>query len=226
MRAFAVTPIHLPDEEIRRRQERYDRLSPPGLQVVLRDVGAGAPPSLDTDAAVRRSEEAVALALCDARADSAWDAAFPDCVLDPAVPAAVGGGDVPVHGLLKLSAGHLAARGERFGAVVRNEAIGAELTRRLAAYGLTAHSAGVEVLDLPFDAIADTATWNAALGEAVARLAERGATAVLNGCSAVDVEPAALAARIVDPTAVALRLLTVDETPAGAAEPVEGAVRA
>lgn len=115
-----------------------------------------------------------------------------------------------MRGLLKLSAGHLAARGEKFGAVVRNEAIGAELTRRLAAYGVAAYSAGVEVLDLPFDAIADTAAWNAALGGAVTRLAGRGATAVLNGCSAVEVEPADLAARVVDPTALALRLLTVD----------------
>lgn len=220
VRALAVTPIHLPDEEIRRRQDRYDRLAPPGLEIVLRDVGPDAPRALDTDAAVRTSERAVTAALDTASADRAagWDLAFPDCVLDPAVPDGVGpcGGVAtgpPVHGLLKLSAGFLAARGERFGAVVRNEAIGAEFTRRLAAYGLVAYSAGVEVLDLPFDAIADTAAWNAALGDAVARLAERGATAVLNGCSAVDVEPADLAARIVDPTALALRLLTVEGAP-------------
>lgn len=220
IRAFAVTPIHLPGAEVRRRQERYDRLAPPGLEVVLRDVGPEAPRSLDTDESVRASERAVASALDATSADgvASWDAVFPDCVLDPAVPDGTGD-DVaaapgpPVHGLLKLSAGFLAARGERFGAVVRNEAIGAELTRRLAAYGLEAHSAGVEVLDLPFDAIADTATWNAALGEAVTRLAERGATAVINGCSAVDVEPADLAARIVDPTALALRLLTVEGAP-------------
>ncbi|GAA1211156.1 hydantoin racemase [Prauserella alba] len=220
VRALAVTPIQLPDEEIRRRQSRYDRLAPPGLEIVLRDVGPAAPGALDTDTAVRVSERAVASALDAALADrtAGWDLAFPDCVLDPAVPAGVGtGGAAPsgttIHGLLKLSAGVLAARGERFGAVVRNEAIAAELTRRLAAYGLVAYSAGVEVLDLPFDAIADTATWNAALGGAVTRLAERGATAVLNGCSAVDVEPADLAARIVDPTALALRLLTVEGAP-------------
>ncbi|MCP2255427.1 Asp/Glu/hydantoin racemase [Prauserella aidingensis] len=219
VRALAVTPIHLPDEEIQRRQDRYDRLAPPGLEIVVRDVGPDAPSALDTDAAVRTSERAVTAALDTASADRApgWDLAFPDCVLDPAVPDGVTSGGAaagpPVHGLLKLSAGFLAARGERFGAVVRNEAIGAELTRRLAAYGLVAYSAGVEVLDLPFDAIADTAAWNAALGEAVTRLAERGATAVLNGCSAVDVEPADLAARIVDPTALALRLLTVEGAP-------------
>ncbi|MBB3051583.1 hypothetical protein FHS23_002612 [Prauserella isguenensis] len=219
-RALAVTPIHLPDEEIRRRQDRYDRLAPPDLEIVLRDVGPEAPPALDTDAAVRTSERAVRSALDTALTDGAagWDLAFPDCVLDPAVPDGAGpcGTTAPgpaVHGLLKLSAGFLAARGERFGAVVRNEAIGAEFTRRLAAYGLVAYSAGVEVLDLPFDAIADTAAWNAALGQAVTRLAERGATAVLNGCSAVDVEPADLAARIVDPTALALRLLTVEGAP-------------
>ncbi|NEA25613.1 hydantoin racemase, partial [Actinomadura bangladeshensis] len=45
-RALAVTPIHLPAEEVRRRQARYDRLAPPGLSVELRDVGPAAPGAL------------------------------------------------------------------------------------------------------------------------------------------------------------------------------------
>ncbi|MGC7094948.1 aspartate/glutamate racemase family protein [Amycolatopsis lurida] len=208
MRALAITPIHLPPEEIGRRQSRYDRLAPPGLRIELRDVGPEAPSALDTDGSVRDSERAVAAAL--AAADGDWDVAFPDCVLDPAVPDRVAIGPRPVHGLLKLSASHLAAKGERFGAVVRNQAIGAELRWRLAAYGLTSNLVGVRVLDLPFEAIADTAAWNAALGEAVRGLAEQGATAVLNGCSAVDVIPADLPARVVDPTALALTVLMAE----------------
>lgn len=212
MRALTVTPIHLPADEIRRRQARYDRLAPAGLEIVLRDVGPAAPAALDTEEAIRDSERQVAAGLDGAAGE--FDFAFPDCVLDPAVPDTVAGADFPVHGLLKLSATHLAAKGVRFGAVVRNEAIGAELGRRLKAYGLDRFVAGIGVLELPFDAIADTATWNAALGAAVGELAARGATAVLNGCSAVDVDPvaaAALAARIVDPTALALRVLAVAE---------------
>ncbi|AXB41142.1 aspartate/glutamate racemase family protein [Amycolatopsis albispora] len=212
MRALAVTPIHLPPEEIARRQSRYDRLAPPGLEIELRDVGPAAPSALDTDGSVRDSERAVAAAL--AAADGDWAVAFPDCVLDPAVPERVAAGPRPVHGLLKLSASQLAAKGERFGAVVRNEAIGRELRSRLGAYGLTPFLAGVRVLDLPFEAIADTAAWNAALGDAVRELAGQGATAVLNGCSAVDVTPADLPARIVDPTALALAVLMAEGVPA------------
>ncbi|MEW2359479.1 aspartate/glutamate racemase family protein [Spirillospora sp. NPDC029432] len=207
-RALAVTPIHLPAAEIARRQARYDRLAPPGLRIELRDVGPAAPEALDTEDAVRASEKEVAAALERESAGAGFDLAFPDCVLDPAVPdAVVEPGGPPVHGLLKLSAMHLAARGERFGAVVRNQAIGAELCRRLNGYGLKRYVAGVVVMDLPFDAIADTGAWNAALAEAVRELAERGATAVINGCSAVDVEPADLPARIVDPTGLALGLM-------------------
>ncbi|WP_326954219.1 aspartate/glutamate racemase family protein [Amycolatopsis sp. NBC_01286] len=211
MRALAVTPIHLPPEEIRRRQERYDRLAPPGLEIELRDVGPAAPKTLDTDASMRVSENAVAAVL--AAAGDGWDLAFPDCVLDPAVPDAVAEPALPVHGLLKLSATYLAAKGVRFGAVVRNEAIAEEFSKRIAAYRLTEYLAGIRVLDLPFSAIAETETWNAALGTAVRELAELGATAVINGCSAVDVEPAGLPARIVDPTALAMRLLAVEEQP-------------
>ncbi|MEU0469834.1 aspartate/glutamate racemase family protein [Amycolatopsis sp. NPDC006131] len=208
MRALAVTPIHLPAEEIRRRQARYDRLAPPGLEVELVDVGAAAPASLDTDESVRASERQVAAVL--ERAGEGYDLAFPDCVLDPAVPDTVAADPRPVHGLLKLSATYLAGKGVRFGAVVRNEAIAAEFGKRVAAYGLSAYFAGTRVLDLPFEAIADTGTWNRALGAAVRELASLGATAVINGCSAVDVEPADLPARIVDPTALALRLLAVE----------------
>ncbi|GAB3564980.1 hypothetical protein GCM10027445_09720 [Amycolatopsis endophytica] len=207
MRALAVTPIHLPPEEIRRRQDRYDRLAPPDLEIELVDVGAAAPASLDTGESVRASEREVAAAL--GRAGEGFDLAFPDCVLDPAVPDTVAAQPLPVHGLLKLSATHLAGKGVRFGAVVRNEAIRAEFDKRVADYGLTAYFAGTRVLDLPFEAIADTATWNRALGDAVRELASLGATAVINGCSAVDVEPADLPARIVDPTELALRLLAV-----------------
>ncbi|MFB4309936.1 hypothetical protein [Actinomadura sp. GTD37] len=208
MRALAVTPIHLPPEEVRRRQARYDRLAPPGLSVELRDVGPAAPASLDDEASIRASEREVAAAL--AAAGDGWDAAFPDCVLDPAVPEGPASDQgVPVYGLLKLSSMHLSVKNVRFGAVVRNEAIGAELGRRLKTYGLDACVAGIAVLELPFDAVADAGAWNAALGEAADALAAAGATAVINGCSAVDVEEDRSAARVVDPTALALRLMTI-----------------
>lgn len=208
MRALAVTPIHLPESEIARRQARYDRLAPPGLRIELRDVGPAAPSALDATEDVRASEREVAATL--AEADESYDVVFPDCVLDPGVPDRASSGRPRVHGLLKLAAGHLAASGERFGAVVRNEAIATELEKRLKNYGLGDYVAGIAVLDLPFEAIADTAAWNAALARAVGGLARSGADAVLNGCSAVDVEPGALPARVVDPTALALRLLTVE----------------
>ena len=208
MRALAVTPIHLPPEEIRRRQARYDRLAPPGLSVELRDVGPAAPGTLDDEASIRASEGEVAAAL--AAAGDGWDLAFPDCVLDPAVPDGPAPDQgVPVNGLLKLTSLHLAAMNVRFAAVVRNEAIGAELGRRLKAYGLDEYTAGIAVLELPFDAVADAAAWNAALGAAVDALAAAGATAVINGCSAVDVREDRLAARVVDPTELALQLMTM-----------------
>ncbi|MEU9021408.1 aspartate/glutamate racemase family protein [Actinomadura sp. NPDC048394] len=209
MRALSVTPIHLPPEEITRRQARYDRLAPPGLTIELRDVGPGAPGSLDDEESVRVSEREVAAALAAAVAepDAAWDVVFPDCVLDPAVPDGPSDQRVPVNGLLKLSSMALAAKNVRFGAVVRNEAIGAELGRRLKAYGLDAYVAGIAVLELPFDAVAEGETWNAALGAAVDALAAQGAAAVINGCSAVDVEEGRFRAEVVDPTALALRVL-------------------
>jgi hypothetical protein len=64
------------------------------------------------------------------------------------------------------------------------------------------------VLDLDFDDIANDARWNEALAGVVERFEDSSTTAVINGCSAVelgDLKPGGPA--LVDPTELALRLL-------------------
>lgn len=203
LRVRAITPITVPPEELARRQARYDHLSPPGVEVTLDDIGPQAPATLDTVEAIRASDRLVAERAC-ATDPHRFDVVLPDCVLDPGVEADAA---VPVVGLLRLAASHVAALGP-FGSVTRNAAIGHELTRRLAQYGLGGVHVGNDVLDLGFDAITDDATWRAALGAARERLAARGATTVLNGCSAVDVGDRTGRPVVFDPTRLALALLS------------------
>ena len=208
LRVRSITPIDVPPTELARRQRRYDRLSPTGISVTLDNVGDRAPTALDTEADIRASDQLVAHLACDTDADR-FDVVVPDCVLDPGIDAAA---PVPVVGLLRLAAGHCAAVGTRFGAVTRNPAIGEELARRLRRYGLDASFVGNDVLDLGFDAIADDARWQAAVGVARDRLASQGARVVLNGCSAVDLGDDAAAGPVVfDPTRLALALLGAGE---------------
>jgi Asp/Glu/hydantoin racemase len=202
IRVHAVTPIHVDPVELGRRQARYDALSPPGLVVSLHDIGPDAPSALDTAAQVRESERLVVAALRAAnRADH--DVLLPDCVLDPGVEQLAG--ELPVVGLLRLSVGWQVLTGRRVGAVARNRAIADELADRMAVYGWASRFAGVRVLDLDVHAIADAARWNAAVGAA---LESFGGDPVINGCSAVDV---GAPGRLVDPTALALRLLAAGE---------------
>lgn len=203
LRVRAITPIDVPPDELARRQRRYDRLSPSALELVLENIGADAPVALETDADVRASDTRVG-ELAAGTDPSAFDVVVPDCVLDPGVDAS---GPVPVVGLLRLAAGHLAAFGRPFGSVTRTRAIGDELERRLRGYGLDGSFVGNQVLDLDLDAIADDRRWHEALSAARDRLAERGAAAVINGCSAVDLGDADEGPVVVDPTALALALL-------------------
>jgi Asp/Glu/hydantoin racemase len=117
-----------------------------------------------------------------------------------------------VVGILRLSMGGQVLTGPRAGAVARNKAIADELAEKVAAYGWSESFTGVRVLDLDVHAIADTRRWNDAVGAALASLGQDGASAVLNGCSAVDV-PAGPSAgvRVVDPTALALRVLAAGD---------------
>jgi allantoin racemase len=203
MRIRAITPIHIDADELKRRRARYARLAPEGVFVHLDDLGEGpeVPRALDTTEDVRRSES---LVLAEARRTNfeAYDAVLPDCVLDPGVGDAA---EIPMLGVLQLSAHLLAATGQRVAAVARNEPIAAELERKAVGYGLAGQLAQVRVLGLDVTDIADEAAWGAALARATAGL---DASLVINGCSAVEVRDAAgEAPRVVDPTALALRVL-------------------
>lgn len=213
LRVRSITPIDVPPDELVRRQERYDRLTPPPVTVTLHNIGDGAPTALNTEADIRASDQRVT-ELASATDPERFDVVVPDCVLDPGVD---GDAPVPVVGLLRLAAGHCGAFGLPFGSVTRNPAIGAELARRLRQYGLDRHHVGNDVLALDIEAIADDRRWQAALAAARDRFAQRGAAAVLNGCSAVDLadpqdESATAVASttapvVFDPTRLALQLL-------------------
>ena len=83
MRLFAVTPIHVVDEELHRRQERYRRLCPPGVTLDLIDIGPDAPTAMDTAEQIEAAEKLMQRALLDAPAG--YDGLLPDCVLDPEI---------------------------------------------------------------------------------------------------------------------------------------------
>lgn len=211
MRIYSLTPIHVDEAELARRQARYDQLSPSGVTIELHDIGPDAPSALNTTTEVRASEAVVADRMWQA-AQEGYDAVLPDCVLDPAVADLSRCLKVPVLGLLRLSVGQSVAMGQRVGAVARNQAIADELAARVEAYGWGESFVGVEVLDLDVKAISDAARWDEALGGAVQRLEAAGARVVINGCSAVEVTAERVGgARVVDPTAMALRLIGAGE---------------
>ncbi len=206
VRIRAITPIDVPDDELRRRQRRYDALAPAGSSVELVNL-VGAPHQLGSAAACRLSER---LAVREAlRTDPArYAAVLVDCVLDPGLEELERHSPVPAFGLLKLCAGALAAAGYRFGAVARNQAIADELEARVAAHGYRDLFDRVAVLDLGLEEVADATRWNAVLRQAATSFEGTGTRVLINGCSAVDVLPdAGTRVAVVDPTAFALGVL-------------------
>ncbi|HET7194866.1 MAG TPA: hypothetical protein VFI99_07720 [Nocardioides sp.] len=199
MKLLALTPIDVPPEEVARRQARYDAIAPDGLQVVVR-CPPGLPAELGSEEDVVKSDAVLVSAY--AAEDGDWDGFLPDCVLDPAVHA-VSSLPLPIHGIGRLAMHALAGAGLSWRAVARNEPIARELDRLAGSYRL-ATSGQTVVLSLGVADIADEAGWSAALSSAVADLP---CDAVLNGCSAVDVREGLPGPVVVDPTALALRVL-------------------
>jgi Asp/Glu/hydantoin racemase len=210
MRLKTITPLHLTERELMRRQARFDRLAPPPLTIALTNLPADpeVPRNLDSDEACRASEAAVYQE--GLRTDPAdFDGILLDCVLDPALDTLERNAPVPVFGLLKLSASYLAALGKKLAAVTRNRAIATELTAKIESYHLGDHFHGVEVLDLSFDDIADESKWNATLRPVLGEFGRRDVRAIINGCSAVDVTERHERVAVIDPTALTLELLSL-----------------
>lgn len=210
MRIKAITPIRVSEEEFGRRQDRYRRLSPAGVEVTLVNLpdGPHVPRALENDEDLLASDRLVAEEA--ARTDpSEFDAILPDCVLDPGLPTISQDGRIPVFGILKLSAGFVHSLDRPFVAVARNQVIAQELERCIARYGLTEGFNGVNLLHLSFEDIADDAKWNDALMSVRDRLAPGPVHTILNGCSAVEVIDDRHAVSVFDPTRLALHLIGI-----------------
>lgn len=209
MKLIAITPIKVTEAELARRQKRYQRIAPEGLEIELLNLAMPtAPTSLDQESDIRKSDLGVSESLHALPSDE-FDFAMPDCVLDPGYRQ---GGSNQVLGMLEKVVSDLAAKGESIGAVTRNAPIGEELIRRIKEYGYGNNFAGLAVLQLSFDAIDDEVLWHKALEIAVDELAQKGATVVINGCSAVNVNQGSLKLPVIDPAAYALNLLVADKT--------------
>lgn len=207
MKILSVTPIAVSEVELERRQARYNRLCPAGLSVQLLNLAddGDVPVALQTADDVRRSEQAI-FARFSAEDPTGYDALMPDCVLDPCVDVEGPELALPVLGLLKLNAHFFAGLGLSVGAIVRNETIGIELERKFQSYGTGALAGGTRVMGLSVDDISDEAKWGRAVTE---HLNGCRTDVILNGCSAVEANVSVGQPSLVDPTALALRLLVL-----------------
>ena len=86
LRIRAITPIHVGEAELARRQARYDAFSPPGVRVTLEDLpdAPDVPRELASEADIEASERAVA-AMALGTDPALFDLILPDCVLDTGV---------------------------------------------------------------------------------------------------------------------------------------------
>lgn len=208
MKVRAITPIRVGNEELQRRQARYDRLAPDGWQITVEDLPAAGPAQLGSREDIERSE-AVGVAAALGPASAGFDAVMSDCVLDPGLAQLEAHGGTPVVGLTRLSAMFLASLGVRFGVVTRNQTIAAEFAETVNRYGVGDSFGGAYVLDLSVEDIADTARWNAAILAAAESAKADAVSVLLNGCSAVEVTIVAAGVTVVDPTALALKVASL-----------------
>lgn len=207
MRVRSITPISVDADELARRQQRYERMLPEGWTLDLENIPATpeTPNQLASPEQIRASERVGVEAGRDTDTDR-FDALLPDCVLDPGVVELDRVAGVPVLGITRLTAHFLAACGQRFGVITRNEVIGDEYRSVIERYGLAPYFDDVYVLGLSVDDIANDAIWNDSIERVATVAANNGTTILINGCSAVEVTVAGGSVRIVDPTALAFQV--------------------
>jgi len=210
MRIRSITPIRVDDDEVARRQERYNRLAPAGWHLTLENLPEGSPTELGSPGDVRASEKLL-LELGAATPADEYDAFMPDCVLDPSVTELDEASPVTVLGISRLGAHHLAACGQAFGVITRNRTIADEFSELMGRYGLDHAYRGAFVLDLGVDAVSDHDAWNAAVRTQAERARAAGVTTLINGCSAVDIATEGTGVRLVDPIELAFEVAAAGE---------------
>lgn len=202
MRILAVTPIVVSEEELVRRQTRYNLLAPKGMEVVLENLKTSEKTlnALATDANLIASERATEYHFQSADPER-YDAFMPDCVLDPAINTHQ---ERPVIGILESTVHFLASHYLSMAAIARNDVIANSMSQRVAGYLENAQRGsfgGTSTLDLTFDDIADTSKWNDRVERVVSSMT---VDAVINGCSAVKARRRSHGPALVDPTKLAL----------------------
>lgn len=207
MRIRSITPIRVDETELERRRARYARLLAEGWTLGLSNLPdiPTAPKELRTGEQIRASEQ-LSVAAGRETDPTNFDALLPDCVLDPGVLELDSSVSIPVLGITRLSTHFLAACGHRFGVMVRTQAIADEYAAVMERYGLNSSFDGAYILGLSVEDISNDERWNAAIEREAQRAAARGTKILINGCSAVEVTVAGGSVRIVDPTALALRV--------------------
>ncbi len=207
LRVKAIAPLRLDDEEMVRRQLRYSALAGPEMEIVLFNLeGDNAPLRFDSFEEIDASERLTWEEISRTSPDR-FDVVLPDCVLDPGLEKAAEA-PVPAYGILRLAAGNLYSLGRPYAAVTRNDVIGQVLEEKVAGYGFSSVLVGREVLDIAFCFVSEGSGWNEAMAPIARKLADRGVTALLNGCSAVDIENRTLeGVAVIDPTEMALSVL-------------------
>jgi allantoin racemase len=205
VRIHASTPLYVGNEELARRQARYDRIAPAGVTIELHDLPEDAPRSLETEQDVRASEKFVIEAL--STPPPGVDAVFADCVLDPGIAVLQRTLSIPAIGILRTNLAHERALGRSTAAVVRNQAIADEMRAVADDSGLGDVLTGIRLLNLDFAAVTEHDRWQAQLESAATEAAKAGASLLLNGCSAVDTDATSAPVTVYDPVARALRLV-------------------
>ncbi|MFG3690229.1 aspartate/glutamate racemase family protein [Micromonospora sp. NPDC047740] len=209
MKIIALTPAHVGPAEIRRRQARYDSFSSTDCPVVVLDQPdePDVPRSFDTPDLIRSAARCVVARAWGLTLEPG-DVLMPDCILDTALETVRSG--IPGHalGILEITVSTLTGLGLRFGAVARNQAVADALTRRIRDYHPGDLFVGTRILALPTEAVADATTWGTALRRHVDELAAQGAQCVINGCSAVDVNDDSRSIPVIDPTRLAVRIVS------------------
>ncbi len=207
LRIKAIAPLRLDDEEVERRQHRYQLLATQGSSITLFNlIDPDAPTRLENDEDIRRSEALVYEEMLRTSSDE-FDLILPDCVLDPAVGATFPT-PVPTYGILQLTSSALHRSARRYLAVTRNPAIGAEFASKIRQYGYEGDLAGVATLNIDFCFISDHRGWAEAMRPTAERAQSAGVQTLVNGCSAVDIDsPMIGAVEVIDPTALALKSL-------------------
>lgn len=181
-----ISPLEATEDDLLRRQRRYNEQAASGTQLVVENL-AGGPAALDTAGDVLTSAAAIFQQAKNTTSDD-YDAILIDCVFDPAVEELREETGIPTFGPTRVTLPLISLVSPNFSIIARSNRQCELLTETVTAYGFGHQICSIRALGISYEEAKQPGIFNRAMWESLEdAVSSDGARAIMFGSTTMSI---------------------------------------